>query len=185
MTDLNTIIDHLTLGQAQSILRTITAHNQSIAEEILELALAQHTAVSWEDIAYGLFDELEQLEPEEVWDRAGVTRDGYVEPHEAAEEMIDEVVSPYLTELKKVQALGMHDAASEICKGLIAGFHRFAQQSTSAFKDWAGDGPRDFAESVVDAWKEDLPSDEAWQDIKEFNEIDLRGWLTYSLRSKV
>ncbi len=35
-----------------------------------------------------LYDQLDSLEVEEVWDRAGPTRHGYVDPSEAAYEML-------------------------------------------------------------------------------------------------
>lgn len=185
MADLNTIINHLTLEQAQSVLRAITAENPAIAERAIEIALAQRGIESWEDVAYGLVDGLEYLKPEEVWDRAGPTRDGYVDTPEAAEEMIEEVVAEYLTEMKRYHALGMKQEASELCKGLAAGFYRFAHQSKSEFKNWAGDGPQAFAESAVELWKEGSPSDAEWQSFIDFNQDELNGWLTYSVRSRV
>lgn len=185
MTDLDTIIDNLTIEQAQSILREATADNQKLAERVTQIALAQQTDENWEDIAFGLVEELEQLRAEEVWNRAGPSRDGYVDTSEAAEEMLEEALDVYLTEMKKYQALGMQHESSELCQGLTAGFYRFTHQSKSEFKDWAGDGPQAFAESVVDLWKESSPSDAAWQAFTEFNETELNGWLTYSLRSRV
>lgn len=54
-----------------------------------------------------LYDELDALEVEEVWDRAGETRYGYVEPGEAADQMIDDVLEPLLKELARYEKLGL------------------------------------------------------------------------------
>jgi hypothetical protein len=47
-----------------------------------------------------LYDELDALEVGDVWDRAGPTRHGYVEPSEAADQMIEGVLAPFLEELE-------------------------------------------------------------------------------------
>jgi hypothetical protein len=117
------------------------------------------------------------LEVEEVWDRAGPKRHGYVDPGEAADEMVEEVVEPFLQELRKYQKLGMRAQANQTCMGLLLGLYRFERESRSEFKDWAGDAPIAFAEAVIDAWQEGVPEQADVRKIKEFIEYELNGWV--------
>lgn len=185
MTDLNTIINHLTLEQARAILRKIVEENRALAEQVITITVVQHEDEEWEDIALGLVDELERLQVEDVWDRSGPTRDGYVETDVVATEMIDDVLVPYMEEMKKYHDFGMSQEADELCKGTIAGFYRFEYHSATEFKEWSIDAPLAFAEAVVKAWKENVPSETSLQDLVQFNKSELNGWLTNSLNSRV
>jgi hypothetical protein len=127
-------------------------------------------------VAFELCEELEFLEVEEVWDRAGPTRHGYVEPGEAADEMVGEVMEPYLGELRKLHALGMSVQANRMCMGLLLGLYKFQHESATRFKDWAGDAPIIFAELVVDAWIAGSPSRVDTVAVKAFVEDELGGW---------
>jgi hypothetical protein len=171
------IIDHLSPTDALAILRALSSSDDQLAARIAEMATARLRGVDSEEVAAALYDELNGLEVEEVWDWAGRTRYGYVEPHEAAEQMIEEIIAPFLEELKKHQALGMNAEANRMCMGLLLGLHRFERESTSEFKDWASDAPDAFAEAVVDAWKAGAPSRADVEAVRKFveDELGLRG----------
>ena len=170
------IIDRLSLTDARSILRALADSDKQLAFYIVELAMARLRQVDPEEVATFLYEELDGLEVEEVWDRAGPTRHGYVDPGEAADEMIEEVIEPYLEELKNYQALGMSVEANKMCMGLLLGLYRFECESTSEFKNWAPDAPSAFADAVVGAWKAGKPSRADTAAVKAFVEGELSGW---------
>jgi len=170
------IIDHLSPTDALSILRTLAEGDEQLAARIAEVATARLRGVDPEEVAAVLYNELDALEVEEVWDRAGPTRHGYVDPGEAADGMIEEVIEPFLEELEKYQALGMNSEANGMCMGLLLGLHRFKRESTSEFKDWAGDAPSIFADAVLDAWKAGAPSRADVAAVRAFIEDELFGW---------
>jgi len=176
MKDPREIIDHLSPTDALSVLRTLADSDEALARRIAEMATARLSGVDLEEVAAVLYDELDTLEVEEVWDRAGRTRHGYVEPGEAADQMIEEVLAPFLEELTKYQRLGMNTEANRMCMGLLLGLYRFKHESTSEFKDWAPDAPGIFAETVVDAWKAGSPSRADVKAVKAFVEDELEGW---------
>jgi hypothetical protein len=176
MKDPHEIIDHLSPNDALSVLRTPANSDEQLARRIAEIATAHLSEVDPEEIAFFLYDELNALEVEEVWDRAGPTRHGYVDPGEAADQMIEEVIDPYLEELKKYQELGMNTEANRVCMGLLLGLYRFDHESTSEFKNWAPDAPSSFAWTVVDAWKAGAPSRADVAAIKAFIEDEMGGW---------
>ena len=90
--------------------------------------------------------------------------------------MIEEVLEPFLGELRKFQELGMNTEANRLCMGLLLGLYRFEHKSTNEFKDWAPDSPIIFAEVVVEAWKEGKPSQTDVKAVKAFVEDELGGW---------
>ena len=167
------IINQLPPTDALAILRALAGSDDQLAARITEMATARLRGVDPEDVAADLYDELDSLEVEEVWDRAGRTRYGYVEPHQAAEQMIEETIAPFLEELKKYQALGMNAEANRMCMGLLLGLHRFERESTSEFKDWASGAPNAFAGEVVDAWKAGAPSRADAETVSAFVEDEL------------
>ncbi|MFQ5594009.1 MAG: hypothetical protein ACE5HA_07645 [Anaerolineae bacterium] len=125
------LISQLTPDEGLAILRALARQDAQLAARIVETITAHlsddapQTPEDAEGIAEDLVFELNLLEVEEVWDRAGQTRYGYVEPSEAADEMMQEVLEPYLEEMKRYQRLGMHEAARYTCMGLLAGLYRF------------------------------------------------------------
>ena len=170
------IIDCLSPADALSILKALARSDEGLAQRIAEIAMAHLGDVDSEEVAAVLYDQLDALEVEEVWDRAGPTRHGYVEPGEAADQMIEEVLAPFLEELTKYQRIGMNTEANRMCKGLLLGLYRFKCESTSEFKDWAPDAPIIFAETVVDAWKAGSPGRADIAVVKAFVEDELSGW---------
>jgi hypothetical protein len=90
--------------------------------------------------------------------------------------MVEEVIEPYLEEIKKYQKLGMNTEANRMCMGLLLGLYQFDHESRSKFKDWAPDAPGIFAETVVDAWKAGSPSRADVKAVKAFIEDELYGW---------
>ena len=176
MKDPYDVIHHLSPTDALVILRKLADSDEGLARRIAEMAVDYLSEVDPGEVAAVLHEELNRLQVEEVWDRAGPTRHGYVDPGEAADEMIEEVLEPFLEELEKYQKLGMSVEARRLCMGLLAGFYLFEHESATQFKDWAGDAPIIFAESVVDAWKAGTPSKADVAAVKAFIEDELGGW---------
>lgn len=170
------VIDQLSHGDALAVLRTLAREDERLAARIAEVAMARMSDVDPEEVSFMLYDELNFLEIEEVWDRAGRTRHGYVEPYEAVDEMMHEVIDPYLEELKKCQKLGMSAEANRVCMGLLWGLYRFEYECTTEFKNWATDAASGFAWFVVDAWKAGSPSQADIAEVRAFIEEELDGW---------
>ena len=141
--------------------------------------MAHLHGVDPEEVALDLYAELDALEVEEVWDRSGANRYGYVEPAEAAAEMIEQVLAPFLQDLQKYQAMGLPTHAKEVCIGLLLGLYQFEHESTNEFKDWAVDAPAEFAREIIDRWRNGLPSQADVGEVKQFINNQLDGWVTW------
>jgi len=182
MPDPREIIDQLSPGQALAILKTLAASNEQLARRIAKMGVAYLSKVDAEEVAAALYDELDALAVEEVWDRSGKTRHGYVDTGEAAYQMIEEVIEPYLEQLKKHQTLGISTEANKLCMGLLLGLYQFDRESQSEFKNWATDAPGGFASSVVDAWKAGKPSRKDVTALKQFIADELGTWEAHLVR---
>ena len=177
--DPHTIIDHLSPGDALAILKTLAREDDRLAARIAEVATSYLSNVDPEEIALDLYDELDVLKVEEVWDRAGPKRHGYVEPQEVATEMIEQVIEPFLQEMRKYAQMGLHAQAKQVCIGLLLGLYRFEHESTNEFKDWAVDESAEFAREVIDRWKSGSPSQADVREVKQFIDEELKGWVTW------
>lgn len=176
MKDVHQVIEQLTPADASEILHALASSDEKLAARITEMALARIQQVDIEEVAAVLYDELEALEVEEVWARAGRKRHGYVETGEAAYQMIEEVLTPFLEDLARYQKLGLRDEANRMCEGLLLGFYLFQHESTSTFKDWAPDAPLNFAETVMTAWKASSPTKSDVESLKAFVAEELGSW---------
>ena len=176
MKNVHEIIEQLSPADANAVLHALASSDETLAARIAEMAMARFNQVDVEEIAAALYDELDALAVEEVWDRSGRTRHGYVEPSEAADQMIEEALAPFLEDLARYQKLGLRAEANRMCEGLLLGFYRFQHESTSEFKNWAPDAPIIFAETVVDAWKAGSPTKSDVRSLKTFIAEELGGW---------
>jgi hypothetical protein len=170
------IIDQLSPNDALAVLKALAREDEGLAVRIVEIATASLSEVDPGEIAFDLYDELNALEVEEVWDRAGPTRRGYVDPCEAAGQMVKEIIDPYLEELRKYQALEMNTQANRMCMGLLLGLYKFEDESMAKFKDWAPDAPGIFAGEVVGVWKAASPSRADIKALRTFIEGELFSW---------
>ena len=80
-----------------------------------------------------LLSDLELLDIHDVWENAGSTRYGYVDPNDLAEEMALEVIQPFLDEWQQLEnEEDKKTHALELIKGL-----ELFQASSSKFKEVA------------------------------------------------
>ncbi len=154
---LETLIAQLSREQAQGVLRALAvdAAQAERVEREVRAYLKQAAPQDSNDVAnmaYVIRDELESLEVEEVWDTAGKTRNGYVEPSEAADRMIARVIEPYQKEIEHYNKIGMTAAAAHLCLGVIWGLYLFETEVNTEFKNWAPDLPIGWAADTVGHW---------------------------------
>lgn len=121
--------------------------------KIEEVAIERFSPVKMDAIAADVVMELEALDVEELWDRSGSRRDEYVEPSEAASEMLEEALQPFRDEVAKYQRLSMLNEAELICQGILKGIYDFDAESTTEFKEWALDAPSEYFGEVLNDWK--------------------------------
>ena len=87
-----TIIDHLSPDDALAILKILAREDDRLGARIAEIATSYLSSADPEEIALDLYAELDALDVEEVWDRAGATRHGYIDTQKVASEMVEQAM---------------------------------------------------------------------------------------------
>jgi hypothetical protein len=147
------ILDALTGSDALSILRVLAERNSDVAREIDAVAKELLRELDVESLAEDVKEALECLDVEEVWDRSGENRDGYVDPGDAAWEMFEETLEPFCREIEKYRKLSMWKEANLCYQGIMKGIHDFERESSTEYKQWAVDAPAEFFGRILDEWK--------------------------------
>ena|SRR5690554_567825 len=149
----NKVLDEITAADALSILRILAEENKGIAKRIEEIAVNLLSEIDSDDIASEVYFELDLIEVEELWDRSGSTRYGYIDPGDMAWRMFEEKMQFFIDRLKKYQKLAMYIEAKDYCIGILKGISRYIRESNSEFKNWAVDIPEEFFEEILEEWK--------------------------------
>lgn len=81
--------------------------------------------------------------------RAGRHRGGYVEPTQAAWDLVEDAFEPFLVELRRLVELGHLDAAAATARGAIEGLDRLGEPAEGTVLAWSGeDTPEHLADEV-------------------------------------
>ena len=131
------------------MLRALIARHPELAAEAEQLSRAVVTRVDAEAVAAEVEDAVLALELDELNARAGRQRWGYVEPTEAAWELLEEALDPFLDEMRRRVELGFEAAAVATCQGIVLGLYRCRGQTTDKVLGWAEDFPAEAAGEAV------------------------------------
>jgi len=170
------ILDEITAEDAFAILKILIKEDTVIAERIERIALEYLSGVDIDDIAESVFYDLDHLAIEDVWDRSGRTRDGYVDPYDFAWQMFEDALESYMDELKKYLELSMHADAKNYCKGILKGIYRYDKESNSEFKDWATDAPGENFEFVLNEWEKSCKDKRDVKDVEDYIKKHFSDW---------
>jgi hypothetical protein len=145
------IINGLEHGMALSILFRLSEDNGT-KKKILALAKAELKTVDVGRIADSVFNSLNSIDVEVLWENSGRTYHGYVEPSELAHEMAEDSIYPYVADMKKYRTLKMKSEEKSVCIGIVKGLMLYDEQSTNEFSDWIPDGVGEIADSLIDEY---------------------------------
>ena len=117
-------LDVLSADERAGVLTALLLAHPELAAEADGLAAARLESDDSEAVAEDLSYELRALHLEQLADRAGAHHRGrYIEPHEAAQDMLAEVIQPYLNDLDRRMKVGARGAAEQIALGVLAGMY--------------------------------------------------------------
>lgn len=169
-------LDALSTDEASAVLEQLLDDHAELVEEAEELAAALLTAIDRDAVADELVETMLAVPFTAIATRVGKQPfgGGYVEPGEAASEVLEETLEPFLDDLRRTAAAGFPDAALELGYALLAGLYRLrvvagpdtligwadAEQeawelATSvvlAFDDAGLEPPRDVVDALVPDW---------------------------------
>jgi len=145
-------LERLKPEEAAGVLRHLLEVHPELASEAEGMARSLLHQVDYEDIAAEIEDEIRALDYEVLNARAGRHEWGYVEPSEAAEEILEETVHTYREDMKRLLDLGLEAEALEICKGLVLGCYRLSERAGGNVLGWAPDFPGEAAGHALEVW---------------------------------
>ena len=170
------VLDKVGTEHANEILQRLADEDATISKRIQELALEYLTDVDPDGISEDIFYDLNILDVEDVWNNSGSTRYGYVDPYELAFEMFEEVLEPYIDDLRKCQELSMDEKAKLHCMGILKGIDQFEQEATTEFKDWAVDAPNENFIQVFEEWRKDNKNPKNLEEMDGFINKNFPKW---------
>jgi hypothetical protein len=134
-------------------LRILANRDKELSKEIDVIAKDLLADVSLDEVADCVQAELESLAVEDVWDRSGTRRDGYIDTGETAWQMFEAALEPFREDMLKYQQLFMLEQAEAVCLGILKGVYDFQWYSKTEFKDWTVDAPGEFFWTYLGEWK--------------------------------
>jgi hypothetical protein len=176
------ILESITGSDALSILKLLAERDDKLVEVIDATARELLGQVDAEDVATDVQMELEFLDVEEVWDRSGATRDGYVDPGDAAWQMFEDALKPFEDAIEKYKRLSMSTQARSYCEGILKGIYDFHRDSATEYKDWAADAPDEFFGRVLDQWKSLFKGRLPLLEMEKFLHAHCPDWTEWGMR---
>lgn len=146
------VVDRLKPEEAETVLHRLLAAHPELRAEAEQTARSLMGEVSFESIAEEVEDAVGALDLDDLNSRAGRHEWGYTEPTEAAWELLEKAVGPFLEDMKRQMELGLATEALEICKGVVLRLYRLRDRKEDAFLGWASDFPEEAAADPVSAW---------------------------------
>ena len=142
-------LDRLTGEEAATVLRLLLEKRPDLKKDVEALTKSVIGDVSIENVADGIESAVRALDLEDLNSRAGSHAYGYVEPSEAAWELIEEAVTPFLEDIKRRAESGQLNAAMATCAGVVLGLYRLRKSERDPFLGWAADSPDEMAGEAV------------------------------------
>lgn len=168
-------LDALTDEERAAALDELLDGRPELVAEAERFAAKRLAGVDREAVADELVEAFLDLHFTAMATRAGrQPRGGHVEPAEAAAEMLEEHLQPFLDRLRRTAAAGLADAAVELGLGLLMGLYRLREEASPetligwndpdqeawelatsvvlAFDDAGLEPPRDVVDGLVPDW---------------------------------
>jgi hypothetical protein len=142
-------LERLEVGEALSLLHRLLSAHPDLRPEAEQMARALLGEIDFEAVADEVEDGLRALDLDDLDGRAGRHRGGYTDPTEAAWDLLQEVVDPFLANMKRQMELGLAAEALETCKGILLGLYRIRGLKGDEFLGWAPDFPEEAAAQAV------------------------------------
>jgi len=146
------VLERLEAAEAEGVLHRLLAAHPALRAEAETIARSQMGMVNFEVVADEVDDAVRSLDIDDLNRRAGRHEWGYVEPTEAAWEVLEESMQPFIADIKRRIDLGLEADALEICKGVVLGLHRIEQAKAGGLLEWAPDFPAEAAGDAIETW---------------------------------
>lgn len=134
-------LGRLAPDERAAVLEALLGRHPDLRDEAERIAVELLSTSSAEEVAEEVCEALESLGLDALNGRAGRQAWGYVEPTEAAWELLHEAVEGFLADMERRMELGLTESAEILCRGIVAGLHRAADPDSAGLLGWAPDFP--------------------------------------------
>jgi len=152
--DRGNVLGRLSSAEAASVLNCLLRRHPELRPEAEAVAADILSDVSFLTVAEDVESAVLQFDYDDLNSRAGGHSWGYVEPSEAASEMLEEEVKPFLDDMRRYLELGLEEQAREQCQGILLGLYRVLDGRENDVLGWAPDFPADTAGHAFEVWRE-------------------------------
>lgn len=147
------ILERMSGAEAATVLKCLLDLHPELRDEAEAPAGEVLGAVSF----LALADEVEaavlQFDYCDLNARAGRHSWGYVEPAEAAWELLEKAVRPFVDGMQRCLDLGLEEPARQSCQGILLGLYRVRDGGGNDILNWAPDFAAEEAGSVLELWR--------------------------------
>src|SRR2546429_4362569 len=117
MTVASGVLNRLAPGEVASVLRILLDRHPNLTREAQEIAAELVSSVPVGDIADDVCARVTRLDMDDLHGRAGKRSGGYVEPAQAAQDLLEEAVAGHLDDMKRRMDLGLYEIGRASCRG--------------------------------------------------------------------
>ena len=150
VSDKRSALDALSAAEKAAVLDELLAARPDLRQQAEAYAAQVMSGADRSAVAGGVEDALQGLDIEELNTRAGYRPDrGYVHPAEAADEILNEALQPFLDDLQRRDGLGMQSAAVELAAGILLGLYNCRHGNSETLLEYSPDYAAERASGVV------------------------------------
>jgi hypothetical protein len=143
------ILDRLAGEEANAVLRQLLETHSELRPEAERIARGLISSQSIEDIAAEISDAMIGVDLDALNGRAGKHAWGYVEPGEAAMELLEEAIQDRVEDMKRRVEVDMVASAQAVCAGIVVGLYACRKTNSDGALGWAPDFPAEHAGFIV------------------------------------
>jgi hypothetical protein len=145
----NAILDRLAPEEANAVLRQVLEKHSELRPEAERIAVGLPSSQSVEDIAAEISEALMGVGLDALNGRAGKHAWGYVEPGEAAMELLEEAIEDRVEDMKRHVEMDMVASAQTVCAGMVVALYACRKTNSDGALGWAPDFPTEHAGFIV------------------------------------
>jgi hypothetical protein len=143
----------LTDAEKAAVLDELMADDVELERRVEQAGRRLLATVTRGRVASAIAEALLALDQDDLAAHAGRTRYGYVEPTEAAWQLLEQVIEPWLEDLARRASLGLEKAPRQLGLGILEALDRVGGHTGNdeLLLSWAPDFPGEAAGSVLRA----------------------------------